>query len=201
MAADEPPQRSGQSLTSQEHAAEDQIAEAFRRLHGDEYVRVIAHLQVHGATLPDAKDAAQDAFKHAWQLMHQPQRWAQIENPALWIRGVARNMWRTPPGPRRQPTVAIEHAAELPDPNADPGDLAALHTSVMDALKGLHPDVRNVMLLKIQKFSLGEIVARMNAEGHSIDEVKVRNLLCKGRAALRPLRDEIVGRREGARSR
>lgn len=200
MAADEPPQRPRQSLTPQADAAQDQIAEAFRRLHGDEYVRVIAYLQVHGATLPDAKDAAQDAFKHAWQLMHQPQRWAQIENPALWIRGVARNMWRTPPGPRRRPTVAIEYAAELPDPNADPGDLAALHASVMDALKGLHPDVRNVMVLKIQNFSLEEIVTRMNAEGHPVGEVKVRNLLSKGRAALRPLRDEIVGR-EGARSR
>jgi hypothetical protein len=66
-------------------AADARLEEAFRQLHNSGYVRVIAHLRGHGAALQDAMDAGRNAFKPAWQEMHEPRKWAAIENPALWI--------------------------------------------------------------------------------------------------------------------
>lgn len=201
MTTPELSQLAEQDVAQQAERAETRIVEAFRALHGAEYVRVVTHLRVHGATPQDAMDAAQNAFKHVWQVMHEPQKWADVENPALWVRGVAWNMWRTPPGSRRPPTTPIESAGELSDPNADFSDAVALHASVMDALRGLHPDVRDVMLLKIERFTYKEIAAHMTAKGRPMNEAVVGYLVCKGQDALRFLRDELAGRREGARSR
>jgi DNA-directed RNA polymerase specialized sigma24 family protein len=195
------PELREQDVALRTQRAGTRIAEDFRVLHGNEYINVITYLCAHGAAQQDAMDAAQNAFKHVWQLMHEPEKWAEVENPALWVRGVAWNMWRTPPGPRRRPTDPIESAAELPDPNSNFSDVVALHASVMDALRSLHPDVRDVMLLKIDKFTYKEIAKHMTAMGRPMTEAVVGHLVSRGQDALRSLRDELLGRREGARSR
>ena len=200
MTSSNTPEPVDQDIALRTSVVEAQTAEAFKELHRNTNEDVIAYLKfVRGATLDDAKDAAQNAFKHAWQLMHDPQKWERIDDPALWIRGVAWNMLRTPPGPRHRPAVPIEQAVEVPDRRADPGEVAALRVSVMAALDKLDPDIRDVMLLKSRKFRLEEIVSHMKATGRPMDEAAVRTLLRKGRDALRPLLQESV-QREGVRS-
>jgi DNA-directed RNA polymerase specialized sigma24 family protein len=55
-----------------------------------EYHFVVRFVMRNGASLEDARDAAEEAFLDSWALMtRQPDRWSQVVNRRSWIRAVA----------------------------------------------------------------------------------------------------------------
>ncbi|OOC52439.1 MULTISPECIES: RNA polymerase sigma factor [Nocardiopsis] len=100
----------------------------------DQYHQVIRFLIRYGATKDDALDATQEAFLEAWRQIHFPGQ--KIDNPHGWIRQVALNKYRRPPGPRKRPLTAPE--TPLPErPECHPGH-AELTAQTLHVLQVIH---------------------------------------------------------------
>lgn len=150
-----------------------------------EYPLVIRFVMKTGpAHLDDARDAAQDAFLDSWTLMTtQPDYWSTI-NQRGWIRTMALRRYRRPPGPRRRvPVELVEDGAVIldrPAPGADSGEVTAQAHTVLHALAGLDPGMREVMALLTDGFTTRAIAEQLDMTGQ-----KVQDLARTARARLR----------------
>lgn len=133
-------------------AGDEAARAAFLWFVDDQYHQVIRFLIRYGATRDDALDAAQEAFLEAWKLIHLPGQ--KIDNPPGWIRQVALNKYRRPPGPRKRPWTAPE--AALPDlPESHPGhaELTEQTLHVLQVIHGLETTDRAVIAFCMDGFT------------------------------------------------
>ena len=188
MPADEPgPARGGASArTAEEEAAERAavIAEArssFISFCDSEYSSVVRFVIHCGASLPQAQDAAQDAFLDGWQLLvKNPDKWADIRKPRAWIRTLAYRKFLRPPGQRRQPvSLPAAELPEAPQPGFGHADLTTGTLLVMDMLRTLGPRERAVMAYHLDGFSAAEIGRQL-----AITDQQARDALKKARKIL-----------------
>jgi DNA-directed RNA polymerase specialized sigma24 family protein len=165
----------------------DAAFEVYIELHNREYAGVIAMLMRWRPSLPDAEDAAQGAFMEAWDLIRRDGWWT-VRDPRAWIRGVALNIYRRPPGTRAR--VATVLVSELPEPtyrDEDPSSLPALAASVIAELGRLDEACRAVMVLTMESISTAEIAAMLKEGRGPVTEQdlqRVRDQRKKGRAIL-----------------
>lgn len=165
----------------------DQAFDAYIELHNREYTRVIAMLMRWRPALQDAEDAAQSAFMEAWDLMRRG-GWQTVREPGAWIRGVALNIYRRPPGCRDRVSALL--VSELPEPpyrDDDPSALPALAASVIAELGRLDEACRAVMVLTMEGIGNREIAELLSDGGEPVTEQdvqRVRDLRKKGRAIL-----------------
>jgi RNA polymerase sigma-70 factor (ECF subfamily) len=130
---------------------------SFVEFYDREYHLMVRFIMNCGASLAAAEDAAQEAFLEAWQLMSVTRKWTAVVDPRGWIRAVALNKYRRPPG-RRQPSRAIVHAAmaDREDSSISPADLSVGTMQVIDALRSLEPELQAVMAFDLDGFSAAE---------------------------------------------
>jgi RNA polymerase sigma factor (sigma-70 family) len=147
-----------------------------------EYHLVVRFVMRSGASLEDARDAAEEAFVESWALLSgHPGRWSQIRNHRSWIRAVALRKQRRPPGPRRRPLLAGN--GEIPDaagPGLEPGELTVQTQAVLQALRGLDHQARAVMAFLMDGFP-----APVIAQTLGITEQRVRDVTKRARARLK----------------
>lgn len=130
---------------------------SFVEFYDREYHLVVRFIMNCGASLTAAEDAAQEAFLDGWQLMSSAQKWTAVVDPRGWIRAVALNKYKRPPG-RRQPPLAIVHAAmaDTEGPSISPADLSVSTMQVVDALRSLEPELQAVMAFDLDGFTAAE---------------------------------------------
>lgn len=170
----------------------------YRDLYDREYANVITLLMRYRLSLPDAQDAAQEAFLAAWNLIRTG-RWSTgVRDPRAWIRGVALNNYRRPPGPRvRVPTVLV---SELPEPapaDGDPSALPALAVSVITALSRLDEELRAVMVLTMDDMSAREVARALKPEDQPTTERDVQRVHDQVKKARRILSAELSASGKG----
>jgi DNA-directed RNA polymerase specialized sigma24 family protein len=140
-------------------AAPGETAEAapFIEFYDREYHLVVRFVMNCGASLAAAEDAAQEAFLDAWRLMSVPGKWAIIDDPRGWIRVVAlRKYWR-PPGCRKEPQAILQPVTpDTGDAGVSQVDLSVGALVVIDALRGLEPELRAVMAFDLDGFTAAE---------------------------------------------
>lgn len=129
----------------------------FIEFYDREYHLVVRFVMNCGASLAAAEDAAQDAFLDAWKLMSVARKWAVVDDARGWIRAVALNKYRRPPG-FRQPPLTILHPvmADTEDAKISDIDLSVSALYVMDALRSLEPELQAVMAFDLEGFTAGE---------------------------------------------
>jgi RNA polymerase sigma-70 factor (ECF subfamily) len=130
---------------------------SFIEFYDHEYHLVVRFVMNCGASLAAAEDAAQEAFLEAWQLMSVAQKWTAVTDPRGWIRVVAFNKYRRPPG-SRQPLLAIAHSTmpEREDLSINPADLSIGTMQVIEALRLLEPELQAVMAFDLDGFTAAE---------------------------------------------
>jgi RNA polymerase sigma factor (sigma-70 family) len=154
----------------------------FIALYDREYPLVVRFLLRYGADLQSAEDATQEAFRSAWERYVLTDTWEhEIAQPRAWIRTVALNYYRRPPGPRRRPPIVLvpDFPDNLDDPDSSP-ELSAETLTVLEALNWLDPELRAVMAFHLDGFSAREIGVQLGLE----DPQKVRDRLKKARKIL-----------------
>lgn len=146
------------------------------------YHPLVRFVMLNGAALQDAQDAVQEAFLQALERLEQPNGWETIRNPHAWIRKVALNKYRRPPGVRRRPCASP--AADIPDVSqpaaTDHGELTTQAQYVLAMLGGLDEEARAVMAFHIDGFSIADIASHLD-----ITDQRVRDQLKKARKILR----------------
>ena len=151
----------------------------FYDIHYHRMVRFVMH---NGAGRQDAQDAVQEAFAQSWSLVEShPDQWLAVTSKEAWIRKVALRRYRRPPGPRIQPQLA--EGADVPDlpyPGPGPGELTAQTQMVLQALRALDKEAREVMAFHLDDFTTPAIAAALN-----LTEQRVRDVKKKARAALK----------------
>jgi len=155
-----------------------------------EYVYVVRFVMRCGpASLHAAEDAAQEAFVDAWSLAVTPGKWSDVVDPQAWIRTVALNKYRRPPGPRRRPVIVpIPDLPETPQP-----DLTHENLLVLEALRSLDGQARAVMAFHLDGFPGPAIAAQLG-----ITDQQARDLLKKARKILAA---DLAGTRDQERGR
>ncbi|NUP50220.1 MAG: sigma-70 family RNA polymerase sigma factor [Catenulispora sp.] len=165
------------------------MREAFLELCEQQHARVVRFLLVCGAPLLDAQDATQEAFLAAWtELNTRPEKWQEVRNPAGWLRKVAINCWRRPPGSRNQVALRSRSSSirllwEKAQPGADPGELTPVTLTVLDTLARLGGQAPIVWAFHRDGFTNVEIGELLGCPAQQITDQlkKVRKAL---RAAL-----------------
>jgi DNA-directed RNA polymerase specialized sigma24 family protein len=140
-------------------AASEKFAEPipFIDFYDHEYHPVVRFVMNCGASLAAAEDAAQDAFLDAWKLMSVAGKWATIGDPRGWIRTVALNKYRRPPGVRRLPlTTSRAVTADAEEAQVNQVDLSVSALHVMNVLRSLEPGLRAVMAFDLDGFTAAE---------------------------------------------
>jgi RNA polymerase sigma factor (sigma-70 family) len=157
-----------------------------------EYAYVVRFVMRGGqASLDAAEDAAQEAFVDAWSLaVAEPLgRWSDVSDPRAWIRTVALNKHRRPPGPRRRPVIVpVSDLPETPQP-----DLTHESLFVLEALHSLDEQTRAVMAFHLDGFPGPAIAAQLG-----ITDQQARDLLKKARKILA---SKLAGTRDQERGR
>jgi DNA-directed RNA polymerase specialized sigma24 family protein len=177
------------------HGSVEAVRAVFLDLYTEHFAKVVRFVMIaRGADRAAAEDAAQEAFLEGWRAV-QNGTWTTIGLPEGWLRTVALYRHDRPPGSRRRiPTVGgvDDLLTEIPHPQLDPGDLAALTVDVMNALTDLDRETRAVMAFTMDGFPDSAIAIALG-----IDAQRVRNLRTKGRTrlkrALAPLREQEGG--------
>jgi RNA polymerase sigma factor (sigma-70 family) len=157
------------------------VREGFIKFYDAEYDPVVRFVVYCGARLQSAEEAAQEAFSHAWERYVLPGTWEEeIANPRAWIRKVALNCYKRPPGPRKRPEmVLVPEFPDLPNEADNFADLSLETLSVLDVLHSLDPELQAVMAFHLDGFTAVEIGGQL-----SIDPQKVRDRLKKARKIL-----------------
>jgi RNA polymerase sigma factor (sigma-70 family) len=154
----------------------------FIEFYDREYPYVVRFVMQHfrDASLHAAEDAAQEAFLDAWGLTARPGKWETIADPRGWIRKVALNKYRRPPGLRRSPLVLpVPDFPETPQPGDSHADLTHEALLVLDALRNLDSELRAVMTFHLDGFTGPAIAAQLG-----ITDQQARDLLKKARKIL-----------------
>jgi RNA polymerase sigma factor (sigma-70 family) len=166
--------------TDIEPASMDQVRAEFLTFFDAEYHPVVQFIMRDGANLHDAQDAAQEAFLQAWTLLHRPDEWKKIRDRRGWIRVVALNLYRRPPGPRRRlAPVPVAEVPDLPQHGDDHSELTAQTLAVMAALHTLDDEARAVMAFQFDGFTSTAISDHLG-----ISDQRVRDVLKRGRRSL-----------------
>jgi RNA polymerase sigma factor (sigma-70 family) len=156
-------------------AGRDAVPDEFVEFFNQQLPVLSRFLMQAGASLPDAQDAAQEAFIAAFR------KWDQIERPRAWIYVVAlRFLWRNA---RAAQVVAIDDIPEyfLPSPQ----DMIESRLQIADLRRLINslPRVqRAVMAMHYDGFSSSEIASRLE-----ISDATVRVHLHKARRQLKDL--------------
>jgi len=155
--------------------------EMFIELYDEEYHQVVRHLVRLGADLQSAEDAAQEAFSYAWARYLRLGTWVEeIDDPRGWLRTVAHNNYRRPPGrPRKQPPPVLMADPYAPAGTGGSPELSLETLTVLDELKKLSPELQKVMGYHLDGFSAPEIAALLD-----VTPQKARDLLKKARKIL-----------------
>jgi RNA polymerase sigma factor (sigma-70 family) len=169
------------------------MRKGFLDLYEHDSPRLVRFMIRYGVSLPQAQDAAQDAFEAAWKLLsEEPAKWEEVDNPAAWLRAVAIRMCKRPPN-RKRPRKGQAEAGEtlvgdVPETllltAGDPGEISVQTMAVLDALRSLPEEQRMLMSFHMDGFSLAEI-----ARERGMKEQKVRDLV---RRARQTLKDQLV---------
>ncbi|MER8186960.1 sigma-70 family RNA polymerase sigma factor [Kitasatospora sp. NPDC094015] len=147
-----------------------------------EHLLVIRFLRYLGASLPDAEDAASEAFVAAWERLRDGEFPTQDSQRRSWVRTVARRAWSRPPAMARH-QVAVAAGVELPElcePGPGHAELTDQTMAVLAALGALEENTRVVMAFHLDGFSSVE-----TARAIGVSDQKARDLLKKARAVLR----------------
>lgn len=155
--------------------------EAFAALFDREYDRLVRFLMRYTGNLQDAQDAVAETFVSIWELTQRPGEWEKIRKPEAYLRKVALNMYRRPPGTRRRPRALA--AADLPDlPQTDlpHAELTEQTQTIIAALRELEEEPRAVMALRLDGYNSPEI-----ADILETTDMRVRDLLKKARRILK----------------
>jgi DNA-directed RNA polymerase specialized sigma24 family protein len=159
----------------------------FRDFYLSDYQGVVRFLMRTGASLGAAEDAAQEAFTEAWRRIRQG-TWADIINQKTWVRMVALNAYRHPPGPPQVPAWPVPNLPDYEGQHGDSHDDLTSQTSlVLDALRSLPYDLQVVVALRMEGFP-----ASVSATYLGITEQKARNLLKRARKILAPQLEELT---------
>ncbi len=155
---------------------------SLRELYDASYGRLVLQLFALCGDQADAEDAVQEAFVKA---IGQGRSFDRVQNPEAWLRTVAlnhqRNSWRHAKVVRRFVTTV---------PGRQTGhELGPDHVAVVQALAGLDPDQRRVVVLHY----LADLGTAEIAEELNVPEGTVKSRLSRGRDRLAPLLDEREG--------
>ncbi|MGW8877649.1 RNA polymerase sigma factor [Streptomyces mirabilis] len=160
-----------------------------------DYPKVVRFLMLAGASPYDAQDAAQEALLQGWCEVASG-RWGALRNPPGWIRRVAWNVHRRPPGQQRlQPF--LELGLEQPDlayPGPGHAELTEQTQTVLSALAALPDMQRVVMALTVDGATSTEIAQLLG-----LSPQQVLDLRKQARKSLRRNLALVGGRKEGAR--
>lgn len=189
------PKRSNNVPPGTDAATMARVREEFLDFIEGEYHRVVGFQMLAGASRQDAEDATQEAFLQGWREVNSG-RWESIGNPRGWIRTVAWNARRRPPGQKRvQPQVA--HGVEPPD-LAEPGpghaELTEQTQTVLDALASLPEPERVVMAFTMDGFTSTETAPLLR-----LPQQKVLDLRKQARKALSRSLAPTSGQKEDVR--
>ncbi|WFB08697.1 SigE family RNA polymerase sigma factor [Streptomyces sp. LX-29] len=135
--------------------------------------RLVAAVYAATGDLSEAEDAVQEAYARAWQ------RWDRLTrdgDPTPWVRTVALRLavssWRRA---RNRMRAHLRHG-----PPADVPGLAPDRVALVDALRGLKPDQRTVVVLH----HLLDLPIEQVARETGVSEGAVRTRLSRARKAL-----------------
>jgi RNA polymerase sigma factor (sigma-70 family) len=129
----------------------------FMDFYDREYHLVVRFVMNCGASLAAAEDAAQEAFLDAWKLMSAAGKWVTVDDPRRWIRAVALNKYRRPPGFRKAPPTILHPVVEdTEDTQVSLVDVSASTLHVIDALRSLEPELQAVMAFDLEGFTAAE---------------------------------------------
>jgi len=142
-------------------------------LYAGSYRRLVVQMYAICGDLADAEDAVQEAFITA---IRKQRTLRSVANPEAWIRTVAlRRLHRG----WRHAAVVRRHQAAEPDP--EPGvEVGPEHVALVDALKRLDPDQREVVVLH----HLADLAVAEIAESLGVAVGTVKSRLSRGRARL-----------------
>ncbi|QXJ25756.1 sigma-70 family RNA polymerase sigma factor [Actinomadura graeca] len=156
-----------------------------------EYHPVVRFVMRFGAGLPDAQDAAQQAFLQVWNNMRR-REWDEITNQRAWVRTVALRRYRARPGTRIE--IPLGPHIDLPQPGTGHAELTDQARDALALLRRLDPDCREVIALALDDIPAADIAAALG-----ISQQKVRDLRKKTRKQLRKHAPAV--RREGRNQR
>jgi DNA-directed RNA polymerase specialized sigma24 family protein len=144
----------GLSPVSSEKTA---VLAEFIEFYDREYHQAVRFVMNCGASLSAAEDAAQEAFLDVWKLMSLPGKWAMVESPRGWIRRVAMNKYRRPPGIRRAPVIVpLSVTTDAVDVAGGEIELSVSALLVRGVLQSLDPELRAVMAFSLDGFTAAE---------------------------------------------
>ncbi len=155
---------------------------SLHELYDASYGRLVLQLFALCGDQADAEDAVQEAFVKA---IGQGRSFDRVQNPEAWLRTVAlnhqRNSWR-------HAKVARRFVTTVPGRQTGP-ELGPDHVAVVQALAGLDPDQRRVVVL----YYLADLGTAEIADELNVPEGTVKSRLSRGRDRLAPLLDEREG--------
>jgi RNA polymerase sigma factor (sigma-70 family) len=178
-----PPSADGQQVAT----AKDELAvqpgvelrARFCAFFDNQFPLVVRFVMRCGASLPEAQDAAQDAFVAAWLGLMQG-TWQEVTNQEGWIRMVAlRRHWRARGSGRRLRIIPVRDVPDLERPGLSTVDLTIESLDVMKALSALDPELQAVMACDMDEFTAAE-----TGQALGLTEQQVRDRRKKARRKL-----------------
>lgn len=182
------------SMPSVASAASKEAGEPvnFIDLYDSEYHLVLRFVMNCGASLVAAEDAVQEAFLDAWKLMSTTRNWAAVADPRAWIRVVALNKYRRPPGPRKVPlTIPHPAVADAQDAGDSQVDLSIEAMHVLDALRSLNPELQAIMAFDLDGFTAAESGRYLGLTEQQVrDRRKKARKILAGKLGVEDMREE-----------
>jgi RNA polymerase sigma factor (sigma-70 family) len=152
-----------------------------------QFPRVVRWVMVCGASLEDARDAAQEAFAAAWRELRLG-RWQEVANQEGWIRRVAlRQHWHTRGCNKKLQIVPVPDVPDLEQSGLTTMDLTEETLDVMKALGALEPELRAIMADEMAGYTAAE-----TGQALGLTEQQVRD---RRKKARRELAKQLGGRK------
>ncbi|WP_242907711.1 RNA polymerase sigma factor [Actinomadura terrae] len=153
-----------------------------------EYARLVRFVMYTGASLEDARDAAQQMALQGWRKVLE-ECWDQVADPAAWARAVALNHHRAQHRNRSQ--VPLGEGIDPPASGPGHAELTGQAHDMVTLLRSLDADCRAVIAFDLDGFSGADI-----ADALGIPQRKVLDLRAKARKHLKqhPCITSIIGR-------